>query len=107
MAANIIKKKTIIMRLMINEQPWKKEMNSESNQLSKSNYQFMKIQRFEKAEEYVNHTTEILLAMKNSTEQTTGSLQGKKKMDRKRERQNPTTNNKRITYSFKAIIKYF
>lgn len=79
MAANITKKKTTIMRLMINEQPWKKEMNSESNQLSKSNYQFMEIQRFEKAEEYVNHTTEILLAMKNSTGQTTGSLQGKKK----------------------------
>lgn len=83
------------MRLLINEKPWEKEMNSESNQLSKSNYQFMEIQRFEKAEEYVNHTTEILLAMKNSTGQTTCSLPGKKKrMDKKREReiQNPTTN---------------
>lgn len=59
------------MRLLINEKPWEKEMNSESNQLSK----------FEKAEEYVNHTTEILLAMKNSTGQTTCSLPGKKKKE--------------------------
>lgn len=69
------------MRLLINEKPWEKEMNSESNQLSKSNYQFMEIQRFEKAEEYVNHTTETLLAMKNSTGQTTCSLPGKKKKE--------------------------
>lgn len=38
------------MRLMIkqhiitNERPWKKKMKSDSNQLSKSNYQFMKTQ---------------------------------------------------------------
>lgn len=83
-------------------------MNSESNQLSKSNYQFMEIQRFEKAKEYVNHTTEILLAMKSSIGQTTCSFQGEKKNDKKIEReiQNPTTN-KRIMYSFKTITKCF
>lgn len=59
----------------------KKEMNYESNQLSKSNYQFMEIQRFEKAEEYVNHSTEIFLGMKNSTGQTV-LFKGKKKKKR-------------------------
>lgn len=66
----------------------------------------MEIQRFEKAEEHVKHTTQLLREMKNSTGQTTWSLQGKKKiMDKKREReiQKPTTNNKRIMYFLKQL----